>query len=623
MHSQPKLSIIIPIYKVEDYLEQCLDSIVSQPLRELEIICVNDGSPDNCLAILKEYAQADDRIVVIDQPNQGASAARNNGIKASTGEYTLFVDPDDWVVIDSLLPLYEKISRTPADFAFFNYTSWNTKTHAEKKNLNRLYVLTMHADMLCTPSELTPALLDLSAPIWSMIFKTEFIQKNNLFFSDLRLSEGFIYYLQAFGAAKQILCLTDKVYIHRTGNNSSTTSNIDNTFTDLIHAFYEAERILKNAGLYNPIRSVLVQNRIDLFSKWDKRVSLGYKLAYYREVRKFISYIVENYEKPFTSKLKIPAKFKKNYLLRKFFFIDKKKAEYAIGLFSFRFRIPRKKTENIVKKSKKPKQPTLVYRQNQYGSIIISDTFYALKNTSFVNQYVAMFNRVPNFFAVDFRPEMPLYQEHLKRLKKTNEICWRYTKRFGAVQKTTVYLNAAGEIRFKRKVLNAKGYAETDDLIVYAEPDRGLIKGTMLRTRLRKIPDLETLQSELVRFADFLFARFTQPGSDLLDPTAFDACPHNCIVRRDGSYVFFDLEFKFKGGLDRSYALWRTAFYTVREPFSPVSLYEYLCDHYGLTPDWTRWKNIDASNHVGLWQNARTSEEKAVFDTYFLKKTAI
>ena len=93
----PLISIVIPVYKVERYLPRCLDSILEQTYSNLEIICVNDGSPDNCLSILKSYAERDTRVKVIDQQNQGVAAARNNGLQATTGEVISYIDSDDWI----------------------------------------------------------------------------------------------------------------------------------------------------------------------------------------------------------------------------------------------------------------------------------------------------------------------------------------------------------------------------------------------------------------------------------------------------------------------------------------------------------------------------------------------
>ena len=114
-----KVSVIIPVYNTENYLRACLDSVVNQTLRDIEIICVNDGSTDNSLSILKEYAQKDSRIVLINQKNAGVSVARNNAIAVAKGEYLAFLDSDDWFEPDAVETAYFKISQDKTDVVIF------------------------------------------------------------------------------------------------------------------------------------------------------------------------------------------------------------------------------------------------------------------------------------------------------------------------------------------------------------------------------------------------------------------------------------------------------------------------------------------------------------------------
>lgn len=113
----PKISVIIPVYNVEKYLPRCLDSLINQTLKDIEIICINDGSTDNSLSILKKYKNTDSRIKIISQKNVGVSQARNNGIKISKGEYIGFCDPDDWVSLDFYENLYNTVIEYNCDFA--------------------------------------------------------------------------------------------------------------------------------------------------------------------------------------------------------------------------------------------------------------------------------------------------------------------------------------------------------------------------------------------------------------------------------------------------------------------------------------------------------------------------
>jgi glycosyltransferase involved in cell wall biosynthesis len=111
-----KVSVIVPVYNVEPYLRRCLDSLINQTLKDIEIICINDCSPDNSLAILKEYAAKDNRVKIINfRKNKGVGIARNTGIKAAKGKYMGFVDSDDYVDLDYYEKLYKKAIVQTAD----------------------------------------------------------------------------------------------------------------------------------------------------------------------------------------------------------------------------------------------------------------------------------------------------------------------------------------------------------------------------------------------------------------------------------------------------------------------------------------------------------------------------
>ena len=117
----PKLSIIIPVYNVEKYLRECLDSVVNQTLKDIEIICIDDCSTDSSLEILKEYASKDNRFILLEQEfNQGQGVARNEGIKIATGEYIGFVDPDDWIDLDMYESMYSKAKEFDTDIVICN-----------------------------------------------------------------------------------------------------------------------------------------------------------------------------------------------------------------------------------------------------------------------------------------------------------------------------------------------------------------------------------------------------------------------------------------------------------------------------------------------------------------------
>lgn len=144
----PLISIIIPVYKVEPYLRQCLDSVLAQTYPHWEAICINDGSPDNCGAILDEYAAKDSRFIVIHQENQGVSVARNRGLEIMQGKYVTFIDPDDWIEHDTLEHIYNTTKNGKSELIQFgrinHYPDDNTKLtyilHSKFNKNNEKYI---------------------------------------------------------------------------------------------------------------------------------------------------------------------------------------------------------------------------------------------------------------------------------------------------------------------------------------------------------------------------------------------------------------------------------------------------------------------------------------------------
>ena len=126
----PKISVIVPVYNTRPYLEQCLDSILTQTLADMEIICVNDGSPDDSQSVLERYAADDPRVRIIKKENGGLSSARNAGMRSAVGDYIAFVDSDDFITPIMMETLYNKAMKTSAEITigdFFLYDHRNGK----------------------------------------------------------------------------------------------------------------------------------------------------------------------------------------------------------------------------------------------------------------------------------------------------------------------------------------------------------------------------------------------------------------------------------------------------------------------------------------------------------------
>ena len=186
-----KVSIIVPVYNVEKYLKRCLDSLVNQTLKDIEIICVNDGSTDGSLAILDEYVRNDDRIVVINQENSGLSVARNNGIGVAKGEYLGFVDSDDWVSEDYFEKLHNSAIQNNAEIAVGGII----RLH----RFNRRKFLTFDKEIVTSDINLKFELCDMpeKSYVWNKIYKSSKLKEIGLKFEEGIVFEDCIFTPQA------------------------------------------------------------------------------------------------------------------------------------------------------------------------------------------------------------------------------------------------------------------------------------------------------------------------------------------------------------------------------------------------------------------------------------------
>ncbi len=165
------ISVIIPVYKVESYLDRCVQSVLDQTYKNLEIILVDDGSPDNCLAMCDAWAEKDERIKVIHKENGGLSDARNAGMAAATGEYIAFIDSDDWIAPEMLQRLYEAMQRDNSDIAACTVQMvWEDNTPSQ--------LLTVQMNGVLDRQEAQKALLEESLfkqPVWYKLYRREII----------------------------------------------------------------------------------------------------------------------------------------------------------------------------------------------------------------------------------------------------------------------------------------------------------------------------------------------------------------------------------------------------------------------------------------------------------------
>ena len=213
-----KVSIIVPVYNVEKYLRECLDSLVCQTLQEIEIICVDDGSCDNSSNILSDYAQKDSRIIVHRQENQGLAAARNSGLKLAKGEYIGFLDSDDYVDNDFFEKLYKEALSNNADIARASY-----KYHYPDYEKNENY---LDSIIKKRKKEKKPlGINEHTVVVWNAIYKKKFLENNGImYFDNLRSTEDVSFTARATFIANKTVPVSD-TYLHYRKNVENSISN--------------------------------------------------------------------------------------------------------------------------------------------------------------------------------------------------------------------------------------------------------------------------------------------------------------------------------------------------------------------------------------------------------------
>lgn len=212
-----KISIIIPIYNVEKYLKRCLDSLVNQTLHDIEIICINDGSTDNSLEILEEYASKDSRIKIINQSNQGLSAVRHNGLKLATAEFIAFIDSDDWIDLDYFEKLYNSATKNNCDIA--------AATIVRKRPNSQKYRVHYTEEKICNTLEekINACRIPICCYVWNKLYRSELVKNN--FFKEGVYFEDVLWTPEVLKQSNKLVTVPDVNYYYRVTKGSIVKTN--------------------------------------------------------------------------------------------------------------------------------------------------------------------------------------------------------------------------------------------------------------------------------------------------------------------------------------------------------------------------------------------------------------
>lgn len=276
-----KVSVLVPICNVEKYLQQCLTSLTNQTLKDIEIICINDGSTDNSLAIIKEFAEKDKRIVIIDKPNSGYGDSMNRGLEIAKGEYIGIVESDDFADVDMFEQLYRLTQHGNIDIVRSNYYEyWDDKGDANSfradiRSYGKIIDLTQEKGLLLLP-----------AAIWSAIYRKDFLMKNEIHFLPTPGAsyQDTSFFIKTLFMAKKLL-YTENRYLHyRQDNAASSVKQCALSKAAFVHTeLDEAEHYLKRfPEKFKEIESMYNTRRLQSYL-WNL-----YRVAEKREYLKII-----------------------------------------------------------------------------------------------------------------------------------------------------------------------------------------------------------------------------------------------------------------------------------------------------------------------------------------------
>ncbi len=344
--TEPKISVIIPVYNVEKYLKKCLDSLINQTFKDVEIICIDDGSTDNCLNILNDYAAQDDRIIVLHQENQGPGAARNNGLRIAKGEYISFVDPDDCVNIDFYKTLYKEAKESDSDIV----KGVRADVYPDSVKTEKLKLI---KDMEFAP---------VFSSWWSCIYKSKIIKDNNLLFPAAYSFEDMAFLMLFITFAKTCSISKDAIYyhVHRTDSLTPQGKSLARSIEGFESKMY-AFRLIQNDNISKPdyLKSMKYfmgsfMSSIDLFITNGHYENFDSINGYINEILSTIKYKKEllkdkkykflakgDFSKENFDKLYAKKKFKTLGFLKKLFYIGNARGYKMLSILGFLITIKR------------------------------------------------------------------------------------------------------------------------------------------------------------------------------------------------------------------------------------------------------------------------------------------
>lgn len=278
--SNPKISVIIPIYNVEKYIKRCMDSLLRQTFKDFEVVVVNDATPDQSMAIVEDFSKKCEQVTIVEhEKNMGLMWTRRTGYQAAKGDYFVFLDSDDWLPDNALEIFQKEIIKTNADIVCGAYTIMNDEGPVNIKQNQLNYGNTSEA--VCKSMLKN----EFSHCIWGKIFNADLFRlyKYDTFKNFTNGEDGLLFY-QLLQNAKQIISIPESVYFYYRNMNSSTNVKLSN-------------QAIESIMILNSYRTRLKKNYPMLSKDFDAKISsVLIDLMYSTKERAFILNLIEKYK---------------------------------------------------------------------------------------------------------------------------------------------------------------------------------------------------------------------------------------------------------------------------------------------------------------------------------------
>jgi glycosyltransferase involved in cell wall biosynthesis len=299
LDDQVNVSIIVPVYNVEKYLEKCLESIINQTLKNLEIICVNDGSTDNSLQILEDYAKKDQRIKIINKKNRGSGAAKNTGMKNASGEYIGFVDSDDWVDLAMFEKLYDRAKSQKSDMVMCPIYIYDNVNQGSEYDLSYFNLDCFNEDFddAFDYTKTKEFFFKISVTPTNKIYRTKFLHDICAKFPEGLIFEDNPFFYKTFLNARNVSLIRDFLYFYRVNRSNSVMSKADKKYFDVVKIQNISRTIFLSDPKFNEFKVDLLNYQIgSIFNRYEQ-VSEDYKKEFFELIKTdFHNIKLENYE---------------------------------------------------------------------------------------------------------------------------------------------------------------------------------------------------------------------------------------------------------------------------------------------------------------------------------------